>query len=234
MQARTMTAGKTILLVDDDPNLRQSLAELLRLHEEVDTLDAESGSAALAMARTSDCDAILLAVRLPDMDGRDVCRLLRRQGVRIPILMLTAVDSDADAILGLNAGANDYITKPFRLDVLCARLRAQLRQHERSEYVVLTIGPYSFHPRAKLLIDAESGREQRLTEMEIAILRYLLHTQGKAVPRETLLSQVWGYSTGVTTHTVETHVYRLRQKMENDPTKPKILLTEREGYRLSC
>ncbi len=229
-----MTAGKTILIVDDDPDLRQSLAEMLKLQEEVDSLGAESGTAALEMIETSDFDAILLDVHLPDMDGRDVCRLLRRRGVKIPILMLTVANSDADAILSLNAGANDYITKPFRLNVLCARLRAQFRQHERSEYAVLTIGPHSFHPGAKLLIDAESGREQRLTAKETAILRYLLHAQGKAEPRETLLSEVWGYNTEVTTHTVETHVYWLRQKMEIDPTTPKILLTEQDGFRLSC
>ncbi len=228
-----MSAGKTILIVDDDWDLRRSLGDQLKLHEEIDTFDAENGASALEIVKTRDFDAILLDVRLPDMDGRDVCRRLRRRGVKIPILMLTVMNTDADVILGLDAGANDYIIKPFRLGVLCARLRAQLRQHERSEYAVLTIGPYSFQPGAKLLIDTESGRKERLSGMEVAILRYLLHAQGRVVPRETLLREVWGYNTAVTTHTVETHVYRLRQKIESDPTKPTILLTEHGGYRLA-
>ena len=188
-----MNAGKMVLIVDDDQDLRKSLGELLELHEEIDTLDAENGAAALELVKTGDFDAILLDVLLPDMDGREVCRLLRRKGVKIPILMLTVVNSDADTILGLNAGANDYITKPFRFDILLARLRAQLRQHERSEYVVLTIGPYSFRPNAKLLIDTQSGRKERLTGLETATLRYLLQAHGATVPRETLLSEVWGY-----------------------------------------
>ena len=228
-----MTSRK-ILIVDDDTDLAEALIEQLSLYDEFDSATEDTATKGIKHARDGHVDLVIMDVGLPDMDGREAVKLLRKGGFKAPVIMLTGQDTDSDTILGLEAGANDYVTKPFRFAVLLARIRAQLRQHERSEYVVLTIGPYSFHPRAKLLIDAESGREQRLTEMEIAILRYLLHTQGKAVPRETLLSQVWGYSTGVTTHTVETHVYRLRQKMENDPTKPKILLTEREGYRLSC
>ena len=158
---------------------------------------------------------------------------MRREGVKVPIIMLTAADTTADTILGLDAGANDYITKPFRFGILLARLRAQLHQHERSEHAVLTIGPYSFRPGAKLLIDTQSGRKERLTEKEVAILRYLLHARGEAVPRETLLSEVWGYNAAVTTHTVETHVYRLRHKIESDPNNPTILVTEHGGYRLA-
>ncbi len=167
------------------------------------------------------------------MDGREVCRLMRRSGVKSPIIMLTGADTDADTILGLDAGANDYIIKPFRLGVMLARLRAHIRQHERSDDAVFTIGPYSFQPGAKLLLEAQTNKKVRLTDKEAAILKYLYRTSDKVVGRDVLLDEVWGYNTGVTTHTLETHVYRLRQKIEEDPSNARILLTELGGYRLA-
>ena len=166
------------------------------------------------------------------MDGRELCRLMRRAGVKSPVIMLTAMDSDADTILGLDSGANDYVSKPFRLGILLARLRAQLRQHEQSEDAVFTIGPYSFRPAAKLLVHGESQQKVRLTEKETAILKYLYRAGDKTVGRDQLLGEVWGYNAGVTTHTLETHVYRLRQKIEADPSNAEILVTEPGGYRL--
>lgn len=227
-----MTPNKTILLVDDDETLRNSLAEQLQLHEEFVTVEAANGGEALARVREGHFDAVLLDVGLPDMDGRDLCRVLRRSGVRCPVIMLTGVDSDADAILGLDSGANDYVTKPFRLGVLLARLRAQLRQFEQSEDAVFTIGPYSFQPSAKTMIDKSSNKKVRLTEKETAILKYLYRVGSKVVGRDVLLGEVWGYNAGVTTHTLETHVYRLRQKIERDPSNAEILVTEPGGYRL--
>ena len=224
--------GKKILLVDDDDALRQSLAEQLRLHEEFQTVEAATAKDGMELARKEHFDAIVLDVGLPDMDGRDACRIMRRDGVKSPILMLTAADSDADTILGLDSGANDYISKPFRLGVLLARLRSQLRQHEQSEDAVFTIGPYSFRPSAKLMLDEETGRKVRLTEKETAILKYLYRAGDRAIGRDTLLGEVWGYNAAVTTHTLETHVYRLRQKIEPDPSQARILLTEPGGYRL--
>ena len=227
------TPGKKILLVDDDEALRQSLSEQLRLHEEFSTVEAGNGGDALELVKQEYFDAILLDVGLPDMDGREVCRLMRRNGVKSPIIMLTAAESDADTILGLDAGANDYVTKPFKLGVLLARLRAQLRQHEQSEDAVFTIGPYTFRPSAKLLVHGESKKKIRLTERETAILKYLYRTGNKVVGRDTLLGEVWGYNASVTTHTLETHVYRLRQKIERDPSNAAILVTEPGGYRLA-
>ena len=227
-----MTAGRKILIVDDDTALCQSLAEQLQLHEEFATSAAATAGEVLDLVKAHHFDAILLDVGLPDMDGRELCRLMRRSGVRAPILMLTAADGDADAILGLDSGANDYIAKPFRLNVLLARLRAQLRQHELSEDAIFTIGPYRFRPGAKLLID-ESGRKKvRLTEKETAILKYLYRAGQRIIGRDVLLNEVWGYNSGVTTHTLETHVYRLRQKIERDPARAEILVTEPGGYRL--
>ncbi len=146
--------------------------------------------------------------------------------------MLTSADSEADTILGLDAGANDYITKPFKIGVLLARLRAQLRQHEQSEDAVFTIGPYTFRPSAKLLLDAGARKKVRLTEKETSILKYLYRAGDRIVGRDALLNEVWGYNAGVTTHTLETHVYRLRQKIERDPARAEILVTEPGGYQL--
>ncbi len=226
------TTGKKVLLVDDDEALRQSLGDQLRLHEEFQIVEADNGSSALDLAKSEYFDAILLDVGLPDMDGREVCRLMRRNGVKSPIIMLTAAESDADTVLGLDAGANDYITKPFRLGVLLARLRVQLRQHEQSGDAVFTIGPYTFRTSAKLLIHGETKKRVRLTEKETSTLKYLCRSGSSVVGRETLLAEVWGYSAGVTTHTVETHMYRLRQKIESDPSDPKILMTKPGGYQL--
>ncbi|MCC7275594.1 MAG: response regulator transcription factor [Alphaproteobacteria bacterium] len=228
----TQKSGKRILLVDDDDALRQSLAEQLALHEEFHAEEAETAAKGLERAKAETFDLVLLDVGLPDMDGREACRLMRRNGVRCPVIMLTGADSEADTILGLDAGANDYVTKPFRLGVLLARIRAQLRQHEQSEDAVFQIGPYSFRPSAKLLVESAGKKKVRLTEKETAILKYLFRAGDRPIGRDQLLHEVWGYNAGVTTHTLETHVYRLRQKIERDPQKAEILVTDPGGYRL--
>jgi DNA-binding response OmpR family regulator len=226
-------ARQAILLIDDDSPLRESLAEQLHLHEDFDAVHAATGADGLEAAKERHFDAIILDIGLPDMDGRDVCRILRRNGVACPVLMLTGSDGDADTILGLDSGANDYITKPFRLGVLLARLRAHLQQHAQSEDAVFTIGPYTFQPSAKMMVENTTERKVRLTEKETAILKYLYRAGQRVIDRETLLHEVWGYNPGVTTHTLETHVYRLRQKIEADPSSAKILVTETGGYKLS-
>jgi DNA-binding response OmpR family regulator len=226
------TVVKRVLLVDDDETLRHTLAEQLELEGDFSTIEAGTGAAGLAMAKEEKLDAILLDVGLPDADGRQLCAQMRDAGVVVPIIMLTAVDGDADTIEGLESGANDYVTKPFRLGVLLARLRAHLRQHEHSEDAVLQIGPYTFRPNIKMLVDEAANKKIRLTEKETAILKYL-YRASEAVSRDTLLGEVWGYNAGVTTHTLETHVYRLRQKIERDPSKAEILVTDQGGYRLN-
>jgi DNA-binding response OmpR family regulator len=228
----TITSGKKVLLVDDDEALCGALGEQLDLHEEFSTNMAATGAQGLESAKTGHYEIVLLDVGLPDMDGRDVCRLMRCNGVKSPIIMLTGQDSDSNTILDLDAGANDYITKPFKIAILLARMRAHLRQHEKRDGAVFTIGPYSFRPSAKILIDENRNRKVRLTEKEAAILQYLHLTGDRMVKRETLLGEVWGYNAGVATHTLETHVYRLRQKIEMDPSKATILVTDPGGYRL--
>ena len=227
-----MTSGKRILIVEDDTTLLEMLSDQLQLHEEFSTVGVTSATEALAQAKEDYFDVILLDVGLPDMDGREVCRLMRRNGVTSPIIMLTGADTDADTIRGLDAGANDYIVKPFRLGVLLARLRAHIRQHERSDDAVFTIGPYTFQPSNKLLINNEDEKKVRLTDKETAILKYLYRSDDKVVSRDVLLDEVWGYNASVTTHTLETHVYRLRQKIEENPSSARILITEPGGYRL--
>lgn len=229
---RGVSAGKKLLLIDDDDALRRSLCEQLRLFEEFVSIEAGTGAAALDLVKQVRFDVILLDVGLPDMDGCEVCRLLRRNGVSAPIIMLTGADTDTDIILGLDAGANDYVVKPFRLGVLLARLHAQLHRHERSEDAVFTIGPFTFHPSAKLLLNETTNKKVRLSSKETAILKFLYRAGKRAVRRETLLGEVWGYNAGVTTHTVESHVYQLRQKIERDPSAVEILITESGGYRL--
>lgn len=228
-----MASGKTLLLVDDDEMLRQSLVEQLQDQDDFEEISqASTGAEAIESAKNKVFDIIILDLGLPDMDGRDVCRSLRDSGVRSPIIMFTAADSDDDTVTGLDAGANDYVTKPFRLTVLLARVRAHLRQHTQSDDAIFVIGPYKFQPAAKMLIQEETDKKIRLTEKETAILKYLFRVGDKTVPRETLLDEVWGYNAGVTTHTLETHVYRLRQKIEPDPSNAQLLITEPGGYRL--
>jgi DNA-binding response OmpR family regulator len=227
-----MANANKILICDDDADLRGALAEQLALHEEflVDVVD--NAGKCVAAVKAGPVDLVVMDVGLPDMDGREAVKLMRKAGYKAPVIMLTGHDSDSDTILGLESGANDYVTKPFRFAVLLARIRAQLRQHEASEDAVFTIGPYTFRPSAKLMVNAK-GSKIRLTEKEAAILRFLYRAGQKAISREVLLQEVWGYNSGVTTHTLETHIYRLRQKIEKDPARASLLVTEAGGYRLN-
>jgi DNA-binding response OmpR family regulator len=222
---------RRILIVDDDPELREALMEQLSLHEEFEAVAVESGSKGMQAAKASQIDLIIMDVELPDIDGREAARILRKNGFKAPIIMLTGHNTDSDTILGLESGANDYVAKPFRFAVLLARIRGQLRQHEASEDAVFTIGPYAFRPSSKILLNPKDN-EVRLTEKETSILRYLFRAGQKPVSHETLLQEVWGYNLGVTTHTLETHIYRLRQKIEKDAAAPAILVTEAGGYKL--
>ncbi|MGE0409784.1 MAG: response regulator transcription factor [Amphiplicatus sp.] len=228
-----MARAKRILLVDDDELLAETLLDQFGLHDEfaVEAL-ATAHAAVDKVKEEAHIDLLLLDVGLPDMDGREACALMRKNGFKSPIIILTGADSDADHILGLNSGANDYVTKPFKFAVLLARVRAHLRSHEQSEDAVFKIGPYEFRPAVKMLV-TEADRKIRLTEKETSILKFLYRAGGRAVTRDILLDEVWGYNSGVTTHTLETHVYRLRQKIEPDPSNASLLITESGGYRLS-
>ncbi|MFT3988601.1 response regulator transcription factor [Aestuariivirga sp.] len=226
-----MSTLKKILIIDDDDALRETIKEQFSLHDEFSVIDAATATAGVKAAKADHADLVLLDVNLPDMDGREACKIIRRNGYKGPVIMLTAQSSDSDTILGLDSGANDYVTKPFRFGVLLARIRAHLRQHEHSEDAVFKVGPYTFRPSAKMLV-REDNKKVRLTEKETAIIKFLYRAGEQIVGRDVLLHDVWGYNAGVTTHTLETHIYRLRQKIERDPSHAEILVTEGGGYRL--
>jgi DNA-binding response OmpR family regulator len=226
-----MSNASRLLVVDDDQDLRDTLAEQLGLHEEFQVMVVETAEAAIEAVKDDRIDLAIMDVGLPDMDGREAVKVMRQNGFRSPIIMLTGQGSDSDTVMGLEAGANDYVVKPFKFAVLLARIRAQLRQYEASEDAVFRIGPYTFRPGSKLLT-SEKGSKLKLTEKETAILRYLYRAGQAVVGRDTLLTEVWGYNSNVTTHTLETHIYRLRQKIEADPSNARILVTEPGGYKL--
>ena len=226
-----MSNARRLLVVEDDKDLRETLAEQLGLYNEFLVSATGTAGGALAHLRAERADLIIMDVGLPDQDGREAVKQMRRDGYRGPIVMLTAQSGEADTVMGLDAGANDYVAKPFKFAVLLARIRAQLRQYAASEDAVFQIGPYTFRPGAKLLVNPK-GSKLKLTEKETAILRFLYRAGQKVVARETLLQEVWGYSAAVTTHTLETHIYRLRQKIEPDPTHARILVTDAGGYKL--
>jgi DNA-binding response OmpR family regulator len=220
-----------LLVVEDDSDLRETLVEQIGLCSEFEIAAVDTAGAARNAVKADRVDLVIMDVGLPDMDGREAVQVMRSEGFRGPIVMLTAQTSDADVVTGLDAGANDYVAKPFKFAVLLARIRAQLRSHEASEDAVFKIGPYTFRPGAKMLV-SERGSKLKLTEKETAILRFLYRAGQKVVSRDILLQEVWGYNSAVTTHTLETHVYRLRQKIESNPSSARILVTEPGGYKL--
>ncbi len=221
----------SILLLDDDAEFRALVAEELRAAG-FDPAEAATVAEAEEQVLRGPVlfHALILDVSLPDGDGRDLCAQLRAQGHHMPVLMLTASDGEDDLVRGLEAGAHDYMGKPLRPTELIARLHARLRHHENSMNAVFTLGPWQFRPAQKLLRDAK-GAKIRLTAKEVNILRHLVQVGG-AASKGSLLADVWGYNRSVSTHTLETHIYRLRQKIEADPYNAQLLVTTEGGYRL--
>ena len=230
-----MSPNQSILIVEDDAVLREALAENLAsehgfLVSTAATLNEADGT---INAGDAPIDAVILDVGMPDGDGRDFCATLRRQGHNMPVIMLTGSRTEADAVRGLESGANDYIRKPFRVNELLARIRAKLREFDSSEEAVISVGPYQFQPAKRLLHDPVKNRRIRLTDKEAEILKFLRRSGGRAVDRETLVREVLGRNPTETSHTLEMHIYRLRQKLEPNARPPTLLVTERGGYRLN-
>ncbi|MEE2999109.1 MAG: response regulator transcription factor [Pseudomonadota bacterium] len=228
-----MTEVKKILIVNVDKDLQEMLIEQLETHAEFMVQGVDNEQDALSKTSAQYYDIILMDIELGDVDGRDVCRKMREKGVNSPIVMMSKSENDTDTILGFDAGANDHVVKPFKINALLARLRARIREAAHSQHAVFQIGPYSFRPLDKLMVNNFSKQRIRLTEKETAIVKFLYLAGDHVVSRDTLLEEVWGYNSGVTTHTLETHVYRLRQKIEEAPSNALILITEPKGYRLN-
>ena len=229
-----MSAGRSILIVEDDTAVQEILADHLAGEHGFTVFVAQTLDEAekIILGEGRIFDAVFLDIGLPDGDGRDFCAELRRRGHRMPVILLTGRDGEGDVVRGLDAGANDYIAKPFRLNELLARLRAQLRTFDNADEAVFSLGPFTFRPSRKLLQDRASDRRIRLTTKEAAILKCLYQSRARLVDREMLLLEIWGPDAGVNTHTLETHIYRLRQKIESDPRFPTLLVFENGGYRL--
>ncbi|HOY77911.1 MAG TPA: response regulator transcription factor [Hyphomonadaceae bacterium] len=225
-----MSSARLIVLIEDDAELRGALVHAFAAH----AFRIEPASCAregLQMVAAHGADLVILDVGLPDLDGREACKVLRGQGHTMPILLLTAAGSDADAILGLEAGASDYLVKPVGFAHLLARVRAQLRVFDDSRNATYQIGPYTFHQSRRLLVD-DTGRKIRLTDMEARLLKRLCRAGGARVARDELMVEIWDYSAGANSHTVQTHIYRIRQKLGSDPRGASLLKTEEEGYSL--
>ncbi|MEX2145891.1 MAG: response regulator transcription factor [Candidatus Rokuibacteriota bacterium] len=222
-----------ILIVDDEPEIVRGLEDNLRF-EGYDTIAAGDGADGLARALSEAPDLILLDVMMPTLSGWDVCRELRRRGLDVPVIMLTARGEEADRVLGLELGADDYVSKPFSLRELLARVRAVLRRPgARRTFEELAFGDVRVHLRGRRVWKA--GHDVRLTRKEFDLLVYLVEHRGDVVTRERLLDEVWGYERFPTTRTVDTHVRRLRRKFEVDPDRPLFIQTVHgQGYKFAA
>jgi DNA-binding response OmpR family regulator len=231
-----MTAARPILIVEDDSAQKEILIESLSVDNEFQVHAAAtlSDADALLSAAHARFDAVVLGLEKPDANGHGYCAKLRLLGHKMPIIIVARSGDEIDIVRGLDVGANDYLTKPLRLNELQARLRAQLRSFDNSEAAVFTIGQYTFRPSAKLLQDPARNRCFRLTDKETAILKFLYRAGAQSVTRPVLLENVWGYPSHVETHTLETHIYRLRRKLEANPASCSLLITEAGGYRLNA
>lgn len=219
-----------VLVVDDEPEIVRGLSDNLTF-EGYQVLAAGDGASALALAAREAPDLILLDITMPPPNGWEVCRELRRRGIDVPIIMLSARGEEVDRVLGLELGADDYITKPFSLRELLARVRAVLRRPgPRRKAEEFAFGDVRVKLRDRQAFRA--GREVPLTRKEFDLLVYLLAHRGEVVSRERLLDEVWGYERFPTTRTVDTHVLRLRRKLEADPDRPCWILTVHgHGYK---
>ena len=238
MQVLSPSSGKEaasssrLLIVDGDAYFRATLRQQLAVEGFNDVFEVGVVADLDNALSRANPDLILLDIKMSDGNGIDICQRLRRNGFAKPIIMLTAKGAEGDIVLGLEAGANDYITKPLRLGELIALIHNQLRQFRALDDARLEIGNLSFVPANKMLHEIGSDRMQALTEKEATILKFLYRAFPNDVTKDELLAEVWGFQNGVSTHTLETHIYRLRQKISR-LTKKQLVLTIEKGYRLA-
>lgn len=222
---------KTILIIDDDASIVKGIQEALKA-EHFNVIAAETGEKGLTMARRQSVDLILLDLRLPDKNGEEICRDLRAEGINTPIVMLTSKREEMDKVLGLELGADDYLTKPFGIHELVARIRAILR---RNRDLTKDIEEYAF---GDIYLDfkkqeaRKKGKELKLSTREFSTLKYFILHEGEVVTRTMLLDEVWGYESFPTTRTIDNYVLSIRKKIEIDPARPKHLITiHTSGYK---
>jgi DNA-binding response OmpR family regulator len=230
--SKVSVSSSRLLIVDDDAYLRATLRQQLAVEGFNNVFEVGFAADLDNVLSHANPDLILLDIQMPDGNSIDICQRLRRNGFAKPIVMLTNKGAEVDIVLGLEAGANDYITKPFRFNELIARIRTQLRQFRASDDARFEIGNLSFVPANKMLYEIRSDRVQALTEKEATILKFLYRAFPNDVTKDELLAEVWGFQNGVSTHTLETHIYRLRQKISR-LTKKQLVLTIENGYRLA-
>lgn len=222
---------RKILVVEDENAIRFLLRENLE-YEGYEVLDADNGATGLALAEAEEPDLILLDLMLPQMSGIEVCKRLRANGNQVPIIMLTARDQQMDKIIGLKTGADDYITKPFDILELCARIEALLRRVGKPSENITNYHIGKVEVDFQLHCVKAEGKEFELTRMECELLRYLIMNEGKTLAREDILADVWGHDYLLSMRTIDTHVTHLRKKIEVNPSDPKHILTvHRVGYR---
>ncbi len=224
----------SILIIEDEPAMQLGLKDNLEL-ESYQVAVASDGQVGLEKLRTGNFDLVLLDVMLPKLSGFDVCKSARAAGIRTPIILLTAKGEEIDKVVGLELGADDYITKPFSVRELLARIKAILRRSQKAEgdkvETKVTIG--RLHLDFSVYLAHENDKEVKLSQKEFAILLHLHKNKNQTVSRYDLLENVWGYEEQITTRTVDNFIVRLRQKIEANPNQPKIILTVHgSGYKL--
>jgi len=223
---------KKILIVEDEESIRIALEDDFRL-ENYEVIVASDGIEGLTKASNTDIDLIILDIMLPGMNGFDICKKLRSQGIRTPVIMLTAKGQEIDRVLGLEIGADDYVTKPFSPRELQARVKAVLRRMEsESDETENLFRSGSLEVDFRQYLCCKNGKEVRLTAHEFELLKYLIRTRGRVITRNELLDKVWGKDVFVTPHTVDTHVANLRRKVEDDPSRSRLIISIRGvGYK---
>ena len=227
-----MVKRKTILFVSEALLLKELLLDQLQKQGEYLLEESLSVTEAISLIVKEHFDCILIDSSLADVSLSNLCKNIRQEGVRSPIILVAEELGEDVAIVALDAGANDYVLKPFKINVLVAKIRSNIRQFEQSEFAILRFGRFSFKPGDKILLNNSSKEEVRLTDKETAIIKLLYLSGGEVVTRATLLEEVWGYNTTLTTHTLETHIYRIRQKVGNATSGQDFIATESEGYRM--
>ena len=226
-----MNPSTKILLINNDKDLGEALAFQLSLGEKYQIVESNDETSALAQIDNNFYDLVIINSQSSNLKGYNFTKNLRLSGYKQPIIMLINQNSNLDIPDDQNHKADEYIIKPFRYPVLLKSIETQLYKFKKSENTQYNIGNYIFKPNSKIL-ESNKNRSIRLTEKENNILKFLYKNLGNTVSRETLLHEVWGYNSKVTTHTLETHIYRLRQKIEDDPSRAYFLITELGGYKL--